>query len=291
MIIDAHNHPDWWFITREKFVEDMDRNGIDKTWLLSCEMSETDYNPADKIYYTASAFNGGTAIPFERAIPYAEKYPERFILGFAPNPKIPGAVRRLEQAVKTYGVKVCGEMKFRMLADDYDAIELYRWCGENGLPVVMHLELPFPCSSGEYPRQGYWYNGTIDALERAMKAAPDTVFVGHAPAFWAEISGDGLANKVSYPTGKVLPGGKLIKLLDKYKNLYCDISAGSGLNGISRDREFGKKFLNDYRERILYARDSFRMNHKKFLLSLGLEQETLDCIFYKNALRLTHDDK
>ena len=142
------------------------------------------------------------------------------------------------------------------------------------------------CMPRQYPRPHYWYNGGIDALERAMKAAPDTVFLGHATSFWAEISGDGKAQEVPYPKGKVKEGGKLVEMLEKYPKLYCDLSAKSGLNALERDRDFAKKFLTDYADRVLYARDSFTLDHKGFLLSLGLEQEVLDKIFYKNAQKL-----
>jgi len=80
-------------------------------------------------------------------------------------------------------------------------------------------------------------------------------------------------------------------MLDKYPNLYCDWSAGSGCNALKRDPEFAKKFLVTYQDRVLYARDYFDNEHQEFLNSLGLSQEILDKIYYKNALKLTHDDK
>lgn len=290
MIIDAHNHADWYSTPREKFIKDMDANGIDKTWLLSCETPESEYDPFELQFYPAVFGNDRTAVPFERALPYAEKYPDRFVLGFAPDPRRADAVDRLKFAVKAYGVKVCGEVKFRMMADNPDAVSLYRWCGENGLPVIMHCQLPVYIGR-DYPRSNYWYNGGAEALERAMKAAPDTVFIGHAQAFWAEISGDGQAEKNNYPSGKVVSGGKLIRLLDEYPNLYCDMSAGSGLNALSRDRGFAKKFLTDYADRVLYARDSFSLDHKGFLLSLGLDGKVLDKIFFKNAQKLVRSEE
>ncbi len=286
MMIDAHNHADWYAVTCENFIRDMDENGIDVTWLLSCEIPEGEYNPSEVSLFPCIFGSDRTCVPFERALPYVEKYPDRFVLGFAPDPRRPDALDRLKYAVKAYGVRVCGEVKFRMMVDNFDAVALFRWCGENGLPVTVHLDYPIPHGDGHYPRPNYWYGGDIDTLERAMIACPDTVFLGHAPGFWSHISGDDQGLTKSYPQGKVLPGGKVLRLLDKYPNLYCDISAGSGNNALSRDPEFAKKFLTDYADRILYARDTFFKLHKEFLLSLGLAQETLDKIFYKNALKL-----
>lgn len=63
--------------------------------------------------------------------------------------------------------------------------------------------------------------------------------------------------KEHYPSGKVLPGGKLIEMLHTYPNLYCDLSTGSGLNALKRDSEFAKKIILEFQDRLLYGRDYF----------------------------------
>ncbi len=290
MIIDAHNHPNWYFMTADKMVANMDRYGIDKCWLLSCEIPETEYCPIE----FRSIENFGTDMrnmPFENCIPYAEKYPDRFILGYAPDPRRPYAIARLKYAMQAYNVKICGEVKYRMMADNPDAIELYRFCGENGLPVVMHIQRPIPHGLEGDQRKSYWYGGDIDALERAIKLCPETNFLGHAQSFWAEISGDGQAETEYYPTGKVVEGGKLIRLLETYPNLYCDISASSGSTALSRDPEFAVKFLTTYQDRIVFARDMIPNDHLEFLRTLELPQEVWDKIYYKNAQKLIGEDQ
>ena len=87
----------------------------------------------------------------------------------------------------------------------------------------------------------------------------------------------------------MLPGGRIPELLEKYPNLYCDLSAGSGCNALSRDPEFVKKFLITWQDRCVYARDYFDNIHQEFINSLNLDQEVCDKIYYKNALKLTHD--
>ena len=69
---------------------------------------------------------------------------------------------------------------------------------------------------GAYPRPNWWYGGSLDAFERAVKACPDTVFIGHAPGFWAHISDDDQYDKVSYPGGPVVPGGRVGRLFKTY---------------------------------------------------------------------------
>ncbi len=287
MIIDAHNHPDWYGYTFDKFIENMDENNIDITWLLSWETPEDEYDP-HYLYVTPDRTSDGP-VSFKRCIAYKEKAPDRFILGYSPDPRQADAIDKLKFAIDAYDVRVCGELKLRMMLDNPDAIRMYRFCGEKRLPVTVHIDYEFD-TGYRYPRPNWWYGGGIDAFERAIATCPETIFLGHAPGFWAHISGDDQYDKDAYPTGKVLPGGKLIEMLNKYPNLYCDMSAGSGHNALNRDREFARDFLIEYQDRILYARDYFDNIHQEFLDSLDLPKEVLDKIYYKNALKLVPID-
>ncbi len=285
MIIDAHNHPDWHGVNLDRFLQNMEENRIDVTWLLSWEAPQGEWDPHQAHLMPESGPNG--PIPFARCLSYKERAPEKFVLGYAPDPRRPDAIDRLLAAKEIYGVKVCGELKLRMMLDDWDAIRLFRVCGEQGLPVVVHLDNEKPTATGrKYPRPNWWYGGGMDAFGRALEACPETVFLGHAPAFWGYISGDDKAETESYPKGPVLPGGKLVHFMERYENLYCDISAGSGHNALSRDLDFTREFLTTYQDRVLYGRDYFDNRHQELLNSLNLPQEVLDKIYYKNALKL-----
>ena len=283
MIIDVHNHPDWHGHDLSRFLDNMKRYHIDKTWLLSWETPADEYDPS-YIGCTPEVGPRGP-IPFSRCLSYFERAPEKFILGYAPDPRRPEAIDQLQAAVSIYGVRVCGELKLRMMYDNPDAIRMFQFCGERGLPVLVHIDYEFP-ANGRYPRPNWWYGGGIDAFERAIKACPETIFIGHAPGFWAHISGDNQYNKTSYPSGKVVPGGKLIEMLHTYPNLYCDISAGSGCNALKRDPDFAKKFLVEFQDRVLYGRDYFDNIHQEFLNGLGLPPQALEKIYSENALKL-----
>ncbi|MGB9643197.1 MAG: amidohydrolase family protein, partial [Candidatus Ratteibacteria bacterium] len=193
-------------------------------------------------------------------------------------------------AINLYGVKVYGELKLRMMYDNPDAIRMFRFCGKNKLPVVVHIDYEFETGS-MYPRPSWWYGGGIDAFERAIIKCPETIFLGHGPGFWAHISGDDKFDKEVYPSGRVLEGGKIIEMLRKYPNLYCDLSAGSGLNALKRDIEFAKNFIIEFQDRLLFARDYFDSKHREFLESLNLPQEILEKIYCKNALKLVPLEK
>ena len=66
-----------------------------------------------------------------------------------------------------------------------------------------------------------------------LKAYPRTKFIGHANAFWANISAD-YADRTAYPEGPIVPGGITDKLLSDYPNMFADLSANSGHNALSR---------------------------------------------------------
>lgn len=286
MIIDAHNHPDWLGKDFEQCIEDMDRYHIDKTCILTWECPDNEYGPVN-----LGAWNVNLGLPgvfpasFEQCLIYKKRAPERFILGFAPDPRHPAALERLQAAIDLYQVQMCGEIKLRMMYDNPDALALFRFAGKKNLPVTLHLETPY-YGEQKYPRSSWWYGGDMDTLERVLQKCPDTVFLGHALAFWAAISGDADSNPERYPKGTVTPGGRLPELLRKYPNLYCDISAGSGLNAFARDLSFAAEFMDEFQDRIIYARDCFGNEHQELINSLKLNETALEKIYWKNISRL-----
>lgn len=283
MIIDCHNHPDWYGYDVHRFLENMAQFNIDKTWLLTWECPVDEYDPS---YYRNIPDPGAAdgPIPLRRCAEYVRQYPDKFVLGYAPDPRRPDAIDKLDHAIRLYGVKVYGELKLRMMYDNPDALRMYRFCGEKGLPVTVHIDYEF-ATGAKYPRPNWWYGGGIEAFERAVRACPDTIFLGHAPGFWAHLSGDYNCD-VAYPTGKVEPGGQVVRMLREYPNLYCDISAGSGASAFRRDPEFARSFILEFQDRILYGRDYFDNGHQETLGSLELPAEVLRKIYSGNAQKL-----
>ena len=82
------------------------------------------------------------------------------------------------------------------------------------------------------------------------------------------------------------PGGRLWKYLDRYPNLHCDLSAGSGLRALRRDPRVARRFLIKYHTRCLFGRDYFDDALYTFLQSCKLPPHVWDCITHENALRL-----
>lgn len=115
-VIDAHNHPDWYGYNAERFVEEMDRFGIQKTWLLTWDSPANEVDPEQfNVLSESPYFAGEGPVTFARCLAYKEKYPHRFELGFAPDPRRPEALDMLEAALALHDIKVCGEIKLRML--------------------------------------------------------------------------------------------------------------------------------------------------------------------------------
>lgn len=285
MKIDIHNHPDWYGYNTERFIANMDERGIDKTVLLAWDCPMDEVEPSTIKVMVAQEGTMTAPIPFKNAVPYVEKAPDRFYLGYAPDPRKADACDRLRAFKMLYDIKICGEVKLRMMYDNPDALRLWKTAGELGLPVLVHLDYCLPQPTN-YPRPDYWYGGGIFAFERAIAACPGTNFIGHAPGFWCHISNDDLGLTTSYPKGPVIPGGEIERMLDTYPNFYCDMSAGSGCNALSRDKEFTRKFLIKYADRVCYGRDFFDNIHQELIASLNLPQDVLDKIYYQNAVKL-----
>lgn len=151
--------------------------------------------------------------------------------------------------LKDLGAKGIGEVTKNLPFDDPLMLNLFKHCEKCNLPLLFHIGKP-ELTYGIIDEVG------LPRLEKVLKMFPDLIFIGHSTQFWNEISGD-CANKSykEYHTGPVTDGGRIPYLMRKYKNLHCDISAGSGANTMMRDPEFTYKFLEEFNDRIYYGAD------------------------------------
>jgi predicted TIM-barrel fold metal-dependent hydrolase len=266
-MIDIHVHVNWQGKVVDEVIRHMDNLGVDKAWLLGVE-----------------AIDGGTYaeythLPTWRTMEAYKKYPDRFIPFCSVDPRVDKASGKLREWVKK-GCKGYGELKIRVCINHPDSMEMYRVCGELGLPVLIHIDIPLPGAN-------FWFNPDLERLEKVLKKLPETIFIGHGPGFWREISGDSDNCPDPYPAGKIMPGGKLVRLLQEYPNIYADISAGSGLNALRRrDPEFGIRFIKENYQKLLYGTDNFKSQHLDFLKSLNLRKEDFEAITHNNAAKL-----
>ena len=280
-IVDAHGHVKWCSYNAERLVANMDEHGISLMWLLTWEVDPSEVEPAyDEVFWP-----GRFGMPLEDVLEAVERYPDRFVPFLAPDPRKPHALRRFQGAIKNHGIRGCGELKCRVMLDDPAALELFHCCAEAGLPVVFHMDVPLPRRQlGRDP--GYWYCCDWENLARALELCPRTVFIGHAPGFWREISGDADTVTDAYPSGAVTPGGRLWAGMDRHPNLYADLSAGSAFTALSRDPAKGREFLLRYADRCLFGRDYFDDRLHRFIRSCRLPTPVYRQIMSGNALRL-----
>lgn len=175
------------------------------------------------------------------------KYPNRFIWSASADITKPDAVEVLTKAVKD-GAQGFGELKFHVAADGPELQRMYALAAELNVPILVHFQ-EVPHFEGE----GVWSTG-FKRFEAMLKAYPKTKFIGHADAFWANVSAD-YHEEAAYPTGPIKRGGITDKLLGDYANLYGDLSANSGNNALSRDSEFTKDFLARHQNNLVFGSD------------------------------------
>ena len=184
----------------------------------------------------------------------ADAHPDRFswFCGIDPRMGMHSEKTNLGYLLNHYkelGAKGVGELTTQLYADDPMMDNLFSALEECDMPVIIHIA----------PKLGDYY-GIVDEMglpriEKMLKKHPKMKMIGHSQPFWAEISGDlTLEKRNEYPKGKVTEG-RLVKLMRDYGNLYCDLSAGSGMNAMTRDPEFAAGFLAEFADRIFYGCD------------------------------------
>jgi uncharacterized protein len=164
---------------------------------------------------------------------------------------------------------------------------LYEACQDLALPILFHLD-----DIRSYDTPG------LPRLQHALQSFPKLPFIGHAAGFWASISGDatlkdfGRYPKVPTP---VAPGGALDKIMDKYPNLYGDLSEPGGYTAIARDPKFGRDFLIRRADRLLFGTDFLMADQEvpqfELLESMKLPNEVQNKIYRGNAVRLLNLDE
>jgi predicted TIM-barrel fold metal-dependent hydrolase len=160
----------------------------------------------------------------------------------------PEAEAQLTQAVKD-GAQGFGELKFHVAADGPELRRMYALAADLKVPVLVHFQ-----EVDHFEGEGTWSTGFAKTFASLLKAYPKTTFIGHADAFWANVSAD-YHNEAAYPSGPIQRGGLTDRLLGDYPNLYGDCSANSGNNALSRDAAFTADFLQRHQDKLLFGSD------------------------------------
>ena len=182
-----------------------------------------------------------------RAKEIAAAQPRRFARFASIDVTESNAVERLREAAQN-GAAGFGEIKSQVRAAGPEMQRLYALAAELDVPILMHFQEVSQAGS-----QGTFNTG-LKQFDAMLKAYPRTTFIGHADAFWANVSAD-YAEDTSYPKGPIKPGGATDRFPGEYANLYADLSANSGNNFLNRDPEFSARFLERHQDKLLFGSD------------------------------------
>jgi predicted TIM-barrel fold metal-dependent hydrolase len=304
--IDVHNHQrrDMSPVDVQKLVADMDRIGLSVMVNLS----------------------GGSGDAFKQGLATLQSRNSKRFVAFAnidfagiddPNFGVKAA-RQLEQDVKNgavglkifknLGMFVTDKSGKRVHTDDPRLDPIWEKAGELGIPVLIHtgepvafwspvdkynerwLELQqFPNRRRNDPTKFASFDETMSEQWNLFRKHPRTKFIA-AHLAW-------LGNDL----------GRLGKLLDEMPNMYTEL--GAVLHELGRQPKAARAFLIKYQDRVLMGKDIwnadeyatyfrvletedeyfdyYRKRHAFWkMYGLGLPDEVLKKIYYKNALKL-----
>jgi predicted TIM-barrel fold metal-dependent hydrolase len=281
--IDMHTHVGTFYygkpLLADELVRMMDKHGIEKACVLPL------VSPESTPYLQTS----------EGALEAAKAHPDRLIAFCCldarvstTNPSryghVTGARGMIEilDRYKQAGARGFGEHKVGLPFDHLQMMAVYEACDKLSLPILFHLDDLRGIDTPGLPR-----------LENVLKAFPNLPLIGHAAGFWASISGDatfadfGRYPEIPKPTE---PGGALDRLMEKYPNLYGDLSEPGGEKAITRDPKFGREFIIRNAKQLVFGTD-FLMGGQEvpqfeLLDSLNLPEDVQAKIYRDNAKRL-----
>lgn len=194
----------------------------------------------------------------------------------------------------------------RIPIDDPRIDPVWAKCGELGIPVLIHSADPAPFWEPMDEKNERW-------LELKLRPGRKR---GAEDATWEQIISEQHQLFEKHPGTKFINAhlgwyandlGTLAELMEKYPNMYAEI--GAVIAELGRQPKFANQFITKYQDRIMFGKDSwvpeeyhtyFRVletedeyfpYYKKYhafwsMYGLGLSEEVLKKLYYKNALKV-----
>ena len=172
---------------------------------------------------------------------FAKAHGKAFAFGANEVPDIEGATEEIERYLKRGGV-IIAEQKFGVECDAPAMQKIYELAQAHRVPVLMHWQFQM-------------YNYGFERFYKMLEKYPRVNFLGHAQTWWANVDKNNADQTVMYPKGPVTSGGLTDRYLSDYPNMYGDLSAGSGLNALTRDEDFTRDFLTRHQDKLVYGSD------------------------------------
>jgi predicted TIM-barrel fold metal-dependent hydrolase len=236
-IVDIHQHLGYSGRPDDVLLAHQRAMGVTTTILL----------PAGRPVTTASTHAGvanglqAQAAGNEACYRFARAHPSAFLCGANEVPDVEGSTKEIERYL-TRGAVVIAEQKFGVECDSPSMQRIYALAQEHAVPVLMHWQFKM-------------YNYGFERFYKMLDKYPRVNFLGHAQTWWANIDRNHTDQSVLYPKGPVVPGGLTDRYLSDYPNMYGDLSAGSGLNALTRDEGFARDFLTRHQDKLVYGSD------------------------------------
>ncbi len=236
-IIDIHQHLGYSGRPDDVLLAHQRAMGVTTTILL----------PAGRAVNTASTHAGvsnglqAQALGNEACHRFARVHATAFRFGANEVPDVEGASREIERYLRR-GAVVIAEQKFGLACDAPEMQKIYELAEVYRVPVLMHWQFEM-------------YNYGFERFHKMLDKYSRVNFLGHAQTWWANIDQNHRDQSVLYPKGPVTPGGLTDRYLADYPNMYGDLSAGSGLNALTRDEDFTRDFLTRHQHKLVYGSD------------------------------------
>lgn len=237
-IIDIHQHTNYRERTNAQLLAHQRAMGVTQTILLPAGSAVKRPSTADGKH---NALGGVGAGGNETVLAAARQTPKEFFFGANEVTDLPEARAEIAKYLEL-GAIIIGEQKFGVECDSAESQILYQLAADYRVPILLHF-------------QHGTYNRGFERFHKMLDKFPKTIFIGHAQTWWANIDKNHTDQNVLYPKGKVTPGGLTDRYLADYPNMFADMSAGSGLNALTRDEEHARGFLDRHQDKILYGSD------------------------------------
>lgn len=236
-IIDIHQHVGYSGRPDDVLLAHQRAMGITKTILL----------PSGRPVRRPSTHDGKSnglqaqALGNEACQAFAGRHPGAFLFGANEVPDVQGATGEIARHLAR-GAVLIGEQKFGLACDAPEMQAIYRLAQDHGVPVLLHWQFGS-------------FNHGFERFHTMLERYPKVTFIGHAQTWWANVDARHADQTVLYPKGPVTRGGLTDRYLSDYPNMFGDLSAGSGLNALTRDEAFTADFLVRHQDKLLYGSD------------------------------------
>lgn len=236
-IIDIHQHLGYAGRSDDALLAHQRAMGVTRTILL----------PAGRSVSSPSTHGGvsnglqAKCLGNEACYQFAGAHSKEFVTGANEVPDVEDAAGTIERYLKL-GAVVIAEQKFGVECDSPGMQRIYQLADAHRVPVLMHWQFTM-------------YNYGFERFHKMLEKYPTVSFLGHAQTWWANVDSKHADQSVLYPKGPVTAGGLTDRYLSDYPNMYGDLSAGSGLNALTRDEDFTRDFLKRHQDKLVYGSD------------------------------------